>query len=230
MYCRDGHLVHGDARDAIQAAIGPAPRVRRTAFALITVRFALSATLLALAGAGVGLATAWLVHERDLRPDANAISAAPASPVTDRRPDFQFVDLDGVHRRMAHWDGRVVVVNFWATWCSPCLTEVPEFIALQSRYRSRGVRFVGLALDDLERVRAYAKEVSLNYPTAVGDAPLLELMRGFGNPNQVLPFTALVSPGGQVVERYAGLVARDTLEARLEELLAETAQSSAPAS
>ena len=230
MYCRDGHLVHGDARDAIQAAIGPALRVRREAPALITVRFALSATLLALAGAGVGFATAWLVHERDLRPDANAISAAPAPPVTDRRPDFQFVDLDGVHRRMAHWDGRVVVVNFWATWCSPCLAEVPELIALQSRYRSRGVRFVGLALDDLERVRAYAKEVSLNYPTAVGDAPLLELMRGFGNPTQALPFTALVSPGGQVVERYAGLVARDTLEARLEELLAEKAQSSAPAS
>jgi len=198
--------------------------------ALITVRFALTVTVLALAGAGVGFATAYLVHDRDLRPDANAISAPPAPPVTDRRPDFQFVDLDGVHRRMAHWDGRVVVVNFWATWCSPCLTEVPEFIALQSRYRNRGVRFVGLALDDLETVRAYAKEVSLNYPTAVGDAPLLELMRGFGNPNQVLPFTALVSPGGQVVERYAGLVARDTLEARLQELLAEKRQSPAPAS
>ena len=197
---------------------------------MIRARFALTATLLALAGAGVGFATSYLVHEADLRPDANAISAAPAPPVTDRRPDFQFVDLDGVHRRMAHWDGRVVVVNFWATWCSPCLTEIPEFIALQSRYRNRGVRFVGLALDELETVRAYAKEVSLNYPTAVGDAPLFELMRGFGNPNQVLPFTALVSPGGQVVERYAGLVARDALEARLRELLAEKPQSSAPAS
>ena len=197
---------------------------------MITVRFALGATLLALAGAGVGFATAYLVHEPDLRPDANALAADPAPPVTDRRPDFQFVDLDGAHRRMAHWDGRVVVVNFWATWCSPCLAEVPEFIALQSRYRSRGVRFVGLALDDPEAVRAYAEEVSLNYPTAVGDAPLFELMRSFGNPNQVLPFTALISPGGRVVERYAGLVASGTLEARLEELLAETPQPSIPAS
>lgn len=230
MYCRGRHLVHGDVRDAIQAAIGSAPRVRRTALALIRARFALGATLLALAGAGVGFATAYLVHEPDPRPDADAISAAPAPPVTERRPDFQFVDLDGVHRRMAHWDGRVVVVNFWATWCSPCLTEIPEFIALQSRYRNRGVRFVGIALDEQETVRAYAKDVSLNYPTAVGDAPLFDLMRSFGNPNQVLPFTALVSPGGQVVERYAGLVARDALEARLEELLAEKAQSPAPAS
>ena len=186
--------------------------------------------MLALAGAALGFASSYLLPERKLRPDANATSVAPVPPVTDRRPDFQFVDLDGVHRRMAHWDGRVVVVNFWATWCSPCLEEVPEFIMLQSRYRSRGVRFVGLALDDLETVRAYAREVSLNYPTAVGDAPLFELMRGFGNPNQVLPFTALVSPGGQVVDRYAGLVARDTLKARLEELLAENKQYPAPTS
>ena len=184
-------------------------------------RLTVIAALLAVAGAGVGFATAYLVHEWDSSSNEDVLPADAVPPATDRRPDFQFVDLDGVQRRMAHWDGSVVVVNFWATWCSPCLTEVPELIELQSKYRHRGVHFVGLALDELEAVRAYAREVSLNYPTAVGDAPLLELMGSFGNTGGVLPFTALVSRGGQVVERYAGLVATDTLEARLEELLAE---------
>ena len=188
---------------------------------MIPPRLAAVAAVLALAGAGVGLAMGYLVHEWESPSVPSVLPADSAPPLEDRRPDFQFVDLDGVHRRMAHWDGSLVVVNFWATWCSPCLTEVPDFIELQSKYRHRGVRFVGLALDDLEAVRGYTREVSLNYPTAVGDAPLFDLMRSFGNTNQVLPFTALVSPGGQVVERYAGLITRGTLETRLKELLAE---------
>ena len=152
---------------------------------------------------------------------------APEAPDPDieargsaHRPDFQFVDQDGEHRRMAHWDGALVVVNFWATWCPPCLEEVPVFVSLQSRYGARGVQFVGLALDDFEAVRDYARRVGLNYPTAAGDAPVLDLMQRFGNASQVLPFTALVSSGGEVVDRYAGPLARETLEKRLVALLA----------
>ena len=93
-------------------------------------------------------------------------------------------------------------------------------VSLQSRYGARGVQFVGLALDDFEAVRDYAQLVSLNYPTAAGDAPVLDLMRRFGNASQVLPFTALVSPSGEVVDRYAGPLAHDVLEKRLVALLA----------
>ena len=200
--------------------------------ALSLARLATIGGVLALASAGLGLVAGYLVHEWTSRPGPDALARDSVHRIEDedRRPDFQFVDQDGVHRRMAHWDGNLVVVNFWATWCSPCLTEVPELIELQSRYRRRGVRFVGLALDESEAVRTYAREVSLNYPTAAGDAPLFKLMRSFGNSHQVLPFTALVSPGGQVVERYAGLITRDTLENRIEELLAEEKRSAVPAS
>ena len=185
------------------------------------VRFAAIGGVLTLVSAGLGLAAGFLVHEWTSRPSPDVLAPDSAQRLEDedRRPDFEFVDQDGVQRRMAQWDGKLVVVNFWATWCPPCLTEVPMFVELQSRYRGRGVRFVGLALDDVEAVRAYAREVSLNYPTGAGDAPFIDLMQRFGNRSQALPFTALVSPGGKVVERYTGFVTGNALAERLDEVL-----------
>jgi thiol-disulfide isomerase/thioredoxin len=150
---------------------------------------------------------------------APAVEEARAAAASARRPDFAFPDQHGRLRRLADWDGKVVVVNFWATWCAPCLEEIPILIELQEAYAERGVQFVGVAVDELEPVREYAGRVGLNYPTAQGDAAALDVMRRFGNRKGGLPFTAFVDRRGGIAHRHTGPITRRALAELLDGLL-----------
>ena len=93
-----------------------------------------------------------------------------------RRPEFWLADPQGVRHAIGEWDGKLLVMNFWATWCPPCRHEMPVFMALQKRYASRGVQFLGIAIDDAAKVRAFAAEIGLNYPTLLGQLDAIEPM------------------------------------------------------
>ena len=120
---------------------------------------------------------------------------------------------------MSEWDGKVLVVNFWATWCPPCRKEIPEFIALQKEYGPRGLQFVGLALDDADRVRNFAATMKVNYPLLVGDDPVYAAASAYGNKAGVLPFTAIIDRQGRVIYTHAGELTREEAESVLLPLL-----------
>ena len=162
--------------------------------------------------ASAAFVSGYLLHRGPVA-ELSLASGPESDPSAARTPDFQFVDQHGVRRRMADWQGRVVVVNFWATWCSPCRTEIPLLIDLQAQLGARGLQLVGIALDDLESVQAYAREVGLNYPTAQGDQSALDVMQRFGNRTGVLPFTVVVDRRGNIVHRHAGPLTRVQIEA-----------------
>jgi len=136
-----------------------------------------------------------------------------------RRPDFELRDTEGRLRRVAEWDGKLLVVNFWATWCPPCVHEIPVFNMLQRRYAGRGVQFLGIAIDDLDNVKTFIAEVGLDYPTLHGQLDAMDVGRAYGNRLGGLPFTVLVGPDGNVVHRHAGPLDEATAESLITELL-----------
>ncbi len=134
-----------------------------------------------------------------------SLPGLPEPKPNERRPDFSLVDITGQMRHNAQWDGKVVVVNFWGTWCRACLKEIPTFIKLQNEYAEQGVQFIGIAVrDDLDSVKRFAKEVSINYPLLVDTEQAPVLAKAFGNRIEALPFTVVVDRKCNIVSRFVG--------------------------
>ena len=168
--------------------------------------------LYALAGVialGIGVGAARMVYA----PDA-AKTSVPDALWATRLPD-QY----GKPQTLAQWRGKVLVLNFWATWCAPCREEIPDFIALRAEYRARNVEMVGIALDAAAPVAGYAAEMNIPYPILVGEGAALGLSRALGNPSGALPYTVVINPAGKIVLRHLGRLPR----ARLEAILAQNA-------
>ena len=125
-------------------------------------------------------------------------------------PSFKLTDVTtGRPIDQSQWRGKVVVLNFWATWCGPCRMEIPDLIKLQDRYRDHLV-VVGLSIDEgpVEAVKAFAAEQKINYPVAVVDTQIEKLFGGITS----VPSTFIVSPDGGIVQRHVGLLRADVTE------------------
>lgn len=131
--------------------------------------------------------------------------------VPDFRPQFQLPDLNGKTREISEWDGSVIVLNFWATWCPPCLEEIPEFVKLQSEWASKGVQFVGVAIDEVAAVTEYVQQQPINYPLLMGGMEGVALSQRYGNRVGALPYTVVIDRQGRVVFHRAGAVAMDQM-------------------
>jgi thiol-disulfide isomerase/thioredoxin len=113
-------------------------------------------------------------------------------------------DTNGQEQALAQWKGKVLVVNFWATWCVPCREEMPEFVKLQTEFGDRGVQFVGIAIDDPAKVRQFANELRLNYPALIGGYGAVELSKSLGNAVGALPYTLVVDRSGSISRKQLG--------------------------
>ena len=101
-------------------------------------------------------------------------------------------------RNIGEWDKRVVLVNFWATWCPPCKEEIPELIRLQKAYGDKGVQVIGVALQEAEEVRGFAAELGINYPVLTGEVAVIEVAREYGNDFGALPYTVVFDAHGLI--------------------------------
>jgi thiol-disulfide isomerase/thioredoxin len=135
--------------------------------------------------------------------------------VVERVLKARLADVKGAGGSLEQWRGSVLVVNYWATWCAPCREEIPVFVRLQERYGSRGLQFVGIAIDQPDKVADFAREFGINYPLLLGGVEAIELLRQVGNRAGVLPYTLVIDRKGNLVSRESG----GLKEARLEGLI-----------
>ena len=156
----------------------------------------LSAALAGLAAAGLG---AWLSARR-LEPAPVADEAAATLFAQS------FPDADGVTQPLAQWRGKLLVVNFWATWCPPCVEEMPDLQRIRDAYLDRGVEVIGIGIDSAEKIRAFRDRLQLGLPLLVAGAGGSELGQALGNRAGALPYTALVDRNGRIVQRKLGQI------------------------
>jgi peroxiredoxin len=135
------------------------------------------------------------------------------------RPDFSLPDISGKLRHISEWDGRVIVLNFWASWCKPCLVEIPGFVKLQTRYGARGLQFIGIALERPEDISGFVREQGMNYPVLTGETEVIEIATEYGNTIGALPYTVIIDRAGIINFIKHGELAFKTAEDALIKLL-----------
>ncbi|WMJ08638.1 TlpA disulfide reductase family protein [Nitrosomonas sp. sh817] len=138
-------------------------------------------------------------------------------------------DLQGDDQAVSQWLGKVMVVNFWATWCTPCREEIPEFIEAQNKYGDQGLIFVGIAIDQPDKVKMFSQEFGINYPVLIGSFNTWSLLEAAGNRMSALPYTVVLNRSGEIVDTYLGRVNLKKLEKLVEPLLKQQPAPEQPA-
>lgn len=113
-------------------------------------------------------------------------------------------DLHNSPQALKQWQGKILILNFWATWCPPCLKEIPAFIKLQTQYQPQNLQFVGIAIENLNNVKNFALTKQINYPMLIADKTGMALSKKLGNLAGVVPFSVVISPNGQIIHRQQG--------------------------
>lgn len=150
--------------------------------------------------------------------------STPGSPSTSPAVDAQALlalslpDADGVSQPLAQWKGKLVIVNFWATWCAPCREEMPMFAKAQAEHGAKGLQFVGIAVDDAVKVKKFEQEFGINYPSLIGGYGAMELSKALGNNIMALPFTIAIGRDGRVLLTQLGPVKPGQIEALVKAL------------
>jgi len=150
---------------------------------------------------------------------ADGTGGVPDHPSADGEgKNFSLQGLDGASHQLSDWKGKVIMLNFWASWCPSCLAEIKDLIHYQSRFEGKGLQILGLGLDSGHKLRNVQRTFEINYPILLADRKLLET---WGNRSGVIPYTVILDRHGHVVYRQSGPMTMDEFNDAVVPLLAQ---------
>ena len=150
-----------------------------------------------------------------------AVDLRGESLVGQRRPDYTLGSVDGSVVSAGDFDGKAVLVNFWATWCAPCREEMPMLMDIRDRYMAHGLEVVGIAIDDVAAAREFVSELGIEYPNLVGSTDVMATLRLYGNSSGALPYSVLVDSNGIIRWISTGVLEEPVLEQEIAAVLGE---------
>ena len=156
------------------------------------------------------------IYEVSRHGSGPAKPGGPPTAVHSVAPDFSLMDLNRQPLDLANYRGKVVLLDFWATWCTPCRGEIPHFVEFQDKYRDQGLQVIGISMDDGPKpVREFYQQFKMNYPVALGNEKVADAYGGVLG----LPVTFLIERDGRIAAKYVGEVQMPTLDQGIESLL-----------
>lgn len=129
------------------------------------------------------------------------------------------IDTNNVKTNLEQYRGKIIVLNFWATWCPPCREEMPELSQLQTAYKNKNVMVLGVAIDELAAVNEYLQTSPVTYPILLSENESMDLAIQLGNAQAVLPYTVIIDADGNVIDTFLGRITLSLLEISLQKLM-----------
>lgn len=140
-------------------------------------------------------------------------------------PDISYPDLDGQQHSLREWKGRVLLLNFWASWCAPCLAEIKHLVDYQQRFGGQGLQIVGLGLDDPRKLKNVQRTLRINYPIlSAKEKESRQILNAWGNKTGLIPYTVIFDRQGQLVQAHRGILGDSQFETLVKPLLAPAAE------
>jgi len=173
------------------------------------------------AASAIGLALGCVLYSCSSS-STRSVKAASVKPDKDRKaaPEFALKDADGKTVRLSDYKGKVVLLDFWATWCGPCKIEIPWLKEFQRKFRDRGFEIIGVSMDDegWQVVKPFVAEVGINYRIVIGDDSIAQLYGGV----EALPTTFVIDRDGKIAAVHVGLTSKGEIEHGIEQVLGAT--------